>query len=83
MTQQRPEGGYRGALPTRNDTLARWWVLVVVGIFVLLLLLSFLGLPSKLFPAPSTQPSPSFALPSLSFSAAPSASEGPSGSAAP
>ena len=72
MTDQRPSG-YRGALPTRNDTIARPWVLAVVGIFVLMFVLAFLGFPSSLFPAPSGSPNPSFSL-SPSTSAAPSAS---------
>jgi hypothetical protein len=68
---RRPEGGYRGALPPRDDSLARPWVIVVFAIFVLIFALSFAGFPSRLF----TEPSPS-ALPSLapSGSAAPSAS---------
>ena len=72
MTDQRPSG-YRGALPTRNDALARPWVLAVVAIFVLMFVLSFLGFPSSLFPEPSGSPNPSFSL-SPSTSAAPSAS---------
>ena len=72
MTDQRPSG-YRGALPTRNDTLARPWVLAVVAIFVLMFVLAFLGFPSSLFPTPSGSPNPSFSL-SPSTSAAPSAS---------
>ena len=74
MTEQRPSG-YRGALPTRNDTIARPWVLAVVAIFVLMFVLAFLGFPSSLFPEPSGSPNPSFSL-SPSTSAAPSASEG-------
>jgi len=72
MTDQRPSG-YRGALPTRNDTIARPWVLAVVAIFALMFLLAFLGFPSSLFPEPSGAPNPSFSL-SPSTSAAPSAS---------
>ena len=92
MTDQRPSG-YRGALPTRNDTIARPWVLAVVAIFVLMFVLAFLGFPSSLFPEPSGAPNPSFSLsPSTSAapsssgasaSEAPSASEEPSTSAAP
>ena len=48
MTDQRPSG-YRGALPTRNDTIARPWVLAVIAIFVLMFVLSFLGFPASLF----------------------------------
>ena len=72
MTDQRPSG-YRGALPTRNDTLARPWVLAVVAIFVLMFVLAFLGFPSSLFPEPSGAPNPSSSL-LPSSSAAPSAS---------
>jgi len=70
---RRPEGGYRGALPPRQDELARPWVVIVFVIFVLIFVLSFLGFPSKLFVEPSPSPSPSFSL-SPSASAAPSAS---------
>ena len=82
MTDQRPSG-YRGALPTRNDTIARPWVLAVVAIFVLMFVLAFLGFPSSLFPQPSGSPNPSFSLsPSTSAAASPSgsASEGASAS---
>ena len=72
MTDQRPSG-YRGALPTRNDTIARPWVLAVVVIFVLMFVLAFLGFPSSLFPEPSGAPNPSSSL-LPSGSAAPSAS---------
>jgi len=74
MTDQRPSG-YRGALPTRNDTIARPWVLAVVAIFVLMFVLAFLGFPSSLFPQPSGSPNPSFSLsPSTSAAASPSGS---------
>jgi len=72
MTDQRPSG-YRGALPTRNDTIARPWVLAVVAIFVLMFVLAFLGFPSSLFPEPSGAPNPSSSI-LPSGSAAPSAS---------
>ena len=72
MTDQRPSG-YRGALPTRNDTIARPWVLAVVAIFALMFVLAFLGFPSSLFPEPSGAPNPSSSL-LPSSSAAPSAS---------
>ena len=55
----RPEPGYRGALPTREDRLARPWMLTVIGIFVLVLVLSVLGVPSRLFPEPTPIPLPS------------------------
>ena len=72
MTDQRASG-YRGALPPRNDTLARPWVLAVVATFVLRFVLSFVGFPASLFPEPSGSPNASFSL-SPSTSAAPSAS---------
>jgi hypothetical protein len=74
--QQRPSSGYRGALPPRNDRLARPWVLIVIGLFVLMLVLSFLGFPSALTPEPTPRPSPSAgaSVPAGSGSAAPSAS---------
>jgi hypothetical protein len=58
MTDQRPSG-YRGALPPRNDTIARPWVLAVIATFVLMFVLSFLGFPASLFPDPSGSPNPS------------------------
>lgn len=51
--------GYRGSLPTREDRLARPWVLIVIGIFVLILVLSVLGIPSRLIPDPTPIPLPS------------------------
>jgi hypothetical protein len=74
----RNEPGYRGALPTRNDRLARPWILTVLGIFVLILVLSVLGVPSRFFPEPTPLPLPS--LPASS-SVEPSASISPSASA--
>ena len=79
MTDQRPSG-YRGALPTRNDTIARPWVLAVVAIFVLMFVLAFFGFPSSLFPEPSGAPNPSSSL-LPSSSAASSASGDASASA--
>ncbi len=73
----RAEPGYRGSLPTRNDRLARPWILTVLGIFVLVLVLSVLGIPSRLFPEPTPIPLPS--LPASS-SVEPSASVSPSAS---
>jgi hypothetical protein len=77
--QRRPEGGYRGALPPRDDMLARPWVIVVFAIFVLIFALSFAGFPSSLFTEPSPLPSPSVVPsgsvePSVSGSVEPSAS---------
>ena len=70
------ETGYRGALPTRNDSLARIWVAAVIVIFLMLFVLNFAGLPSALLPSPTPLPN---ALPTVS--AAPSGSPGASGTA--
>ena len=83
--RQRPdaspsEPGYRGALPTRVDRLARPWIVTVVAIFVLVFVLSVLGLPSRLFPEPTPVPLPS--LPA-SGSVEPSASASASVEASP
>jgi hypothetical protein len=51
--------GYRGSLPTREDRLARPWILTVIGIFVLILVLSVLGIPSRFIPDPTPIPLPS------------------------
>jgi hypothetical protein len=86
------EPGYPGALPPRDDTLGRPWVLIVLGIFVLIVVLSLIGIPSRFVPEPTPIPVPSFsAAPSESpsesadGSASPEASgsSGSSGSAAP
>ncbi|HEX2882935.1 MAG TPA: hypothetical protein VHQ42_00010 [Candidatus Limnocylindria bacterium] len=80
MTSTEPtrEPGYRGALPTRDDRLARPWLIVVAGIFVLIFVLSFLGLPSSLVPDPTPVPLPSTPAASGSVDASPSASVGAS-----
>ena len=70
MTAERPSG-YRGALPTRNDSLARPWVITVIVIFVLMFVLAFFGLPGKLFPKSTLAPVPST---SLQASGSPAAS---------
>lgn len=57
--QQRPSTGYRGSLPPRRDRMAAPWVLIVIAIFVLMFVLSFLGLPSRLIPEPTLRPLPS------------------------
>jgi hypothetical protein len=74
MTAERPSG-YRGALPTRNDSLAKPWVVAVIIIFVLIFVLAFLNLPNSLFPKSSGAPRPSF---SLQASGSPGASLLPS-----
>ncbi len=65
MTSQTPrpdpsrnEPGYRKSLATREDRLARPWIFTILGIFVLVLVLSLLGLPSRLFPEPTPLPDP-------------------------
>jgi len=63
------EAGYRGSLPTRDDSLARIWVTAVIVLFLLLFVLNFAGIPSSLLPSPTPLPS---------ISAAPSASVAPS-----
>lgn len=68
-----PEAGYRGSLPPRNDALARPWVVIVIAGFVLILALSFAGLPSSLIPTPTPLPSPT-ATPTATATASPSGS---------
>jgi hypothetical protein len=51
------DAGYRGALPPRNDWLARGWVVVVIVIFVGMFVLDILNVPTILFPPPSPVPS--------------------------
>lgn len=79
MTTQQPrpqpsESGYRGALPPQDDTLARPWVLTVIAIFVLILVLSVLGVPSRFMPEATPTP-----VPSITESAEPSGSADASG----
>lgn len=88
MTSQTPrpepgrnEPGYRGALPTRQDRLARTWILTVIAIFVLIFVLAVLGIPSRLIPEPTPIPLPS--TPVSSGSVEPSASASESVSASP
>jgi hypothetical protein len=73
--------GYRGALPPREDRLARPWILVVLAIFVLVFVLSFLGVPSRFIPEPTAVPLPSVPAPSASVSAEASPSVSASASA--
>ena len=82
MSNQQGQAGYRGALPPRNDRLAAPWVIAVIAIFVLMIVLSFLGLPSSLFPAETPVPLPSASV-EASASAEPSASAEASASAEP
>lgn len=81
----RSEPGYRGSLPARGDGLARPWILTVVGIFVLVIVLSVLGVPSRFTPDPTPPPFPSSpasssVAPSESTVASPSLSGSPSAS---
>jgi hypothetical protein len=82
MTSQTsgPEPGYRGSLPTREDRLARAWILAVIAIFVLVILLSALSIPSRFVPEPTEIPLPS--LPTVSESPSASPTESPSESPA-
>ena len=83
-TGRQRERGYRGSLPPREDHLGRPWIMIVIGIFVLVVLLSIAGVPSRFLPDPTPAPTP---LPAASASADPSGSAsagpstGPSGSA--
>ena len=69
--ESRRSPGYRGALPPREDRLARPWVIAVLAAFVLMLVLAGIGIPSKLVPTPTVGPLPSIPFPSGSGSAAP------------
>jgi hypothetical protein len=74
-TDPKREPGYRGSLPPRDDGLARPWILAVLGIFVLVIILSVAGVPSRFIPDPTPLPTPSSTpVPSESPSAEPSAS---------
>jgi hypothetical protein len=74
-TDPKREPGYRGSLPPREDGLARPWILVVLGIFVLIVILSLAGVPSRFIPEPTPLPTPSSTpVPSESASAEPSES---------
>jgi hypothetical protein len=85
MTTNEPkrDPGYRGSLPTRNDRLARPWLIAVLVIFVAIFVLSFLEIPSRFVPEPTPLPVPSIPVPSASESASPSASPSDSDSAEP
>jgi hypothetical protein len=78
MTSQNTssEPGYRGSLPSREDRLARPWILTVLGIFVLVLVLSIAGIPSRFIPDPTPVPLPSLPA-SVSAEPSPSASATP------
>lgn len=80
-TEPKREPGYPGALPPRDDSLGRSWILIVLGIFVLIVVLAIAGVPSRFIPEetpiplPSTTPATSV---SASASAEPSESAGAS-----
>ncbi|MBW3612783.1 MAG: hypothetical protein KY392_02850 [Chloroflexi bacterium] len=81
--KQRPEtgarggAGYRGTLPAREDRLARPWLIIVGAIFVGILLLSVLGVPSRFVPDPTPVPLPTNPPATESPSASPTESESP------
>jgi hypothetical protein len=81
-TDPKREPGYRGSLPPRQDRLAKPWILAVAGIFVLIILLSVAGVPSRFIPDPTPLPTPiATPTPSAEPSAEASASAEASGSA--
>ena len=78
---KRDQPGYRGALPTRDDRLARPWVIIVVAIFLAIIVLSAFEIPSRFAPEPTPLPIPSLpATPSSEPTESPSAEPEPSGS---
>ncbi|MGH2429407.1 MAG: hypothetical protein ACRDGV_11100 [Candidatus Limnocylindria bacterium] len=77
MTETQRPAGYRGSLPERNDRLARTWVLIVGGIFVLIFVLSALGVPSRLIPDPTPIPVPTLPPASGTVEGQPSPTESP------
>jgi hypothetical protein len=82
--EETPAPGYRGALPPRNDALARPWVLTVLGIFLLIIVLAFFNVPTTLFPESSPTPIPAVSVepsPSGSGDASASAEASPSADA--
>jgi hypothetical protein len=86
MSTERPPTpetpGYRGALPPRNEWLARGWTLAVIGIFLAMFVLAALDVPSRFIPEPTPTPVPS-ATPVPSGTPAPSASGSPGASGSP
>ena len=75
---RRDQPGYRGALPTRNDRLARPWIIIVFAIFVAVILLSLFQVPSRFEPEPTPLP-----IPSIPGTPSPSPTESPSPSGSP
>ncbi len=85
-TDPKRDVGYRGALPPREDRLARPWIITVIGIFVLIIVLSIAGIPSRFIPDPTPVPLPSVPAPSFSSgepSPSPSATASESASPSP
>jgi len=81
-TDPKREPGYRGSLPPRQDRLAKPWLMIVAGIFVLIILLSVAGVPSRFIPDPTPVPTPVVTpTPSVEASASPSGSASPSAEA--
>jgi hypothetical protein len=80
MTKNDPtrDTGYRGALPIRQDRLAKPWILTVVAIFLLVIVLSIAGIPSRFIPEPTIEPLPS--VPAASDTPEPTDSPSPSAS---
>ena len=62
-------GVAKGALEPREDKVSAYWTLGITGLFTLILVLAFLGLPSRFFagatatPLPSVPVSPSVSIP--------------------
>lgn len=80
-TDPKREPGYRGSLPPRQDRLAKPWILAVLGAFVLIIVLSIAGVPSRFVPDPTPVPTPiatptPSAAPSVEASSSPDASGG-------
>ena len=78
-TEPTREPGYRGSLPPRQDRLAKPWLMIVAGIFVLIIVLSVAGVPSRFIPDPTPVPTPiSTPTPSVEPSASASEEASPS-----
>jgi len=81
---KRDQPGYRGTLPTRDDRLARPWVIIVIAIFLGIIVLSAFEIPSRFAPEPTPLPIPSLpATPSSEPIESPSLEPEPSGSGSP
>jgi len=64
---KRDQPGYRGALPTRDDRLARPWIIVVIAIVLAIFVLSAFEIPSRFAAEPT--PAPVASLPATPASA--------------